>query len=110
MNRLCEKIAIHAVQEGNKMMEELQRFIEGINKLIGITISIDLVGYENLLFEKEEIDEMLIPTTIIAQLPESIVTSSVDYTDAEGNYYLYLSEQQSSLIAQVFYLSQSSIR
>ena len=91
-------------------MEELQRFIEGINKLIGITISIDLVGYENLLFEKEEIDEMLIPTTIIAQLPESIVTSSVDYTDAEGNYYLYLSEQQSSLIAQVFYLSQSSIR
>jgi len=92
------------------MMEELQRFIEGINKLIGITISIDLVGYENLLFEKEEIDEMLIPTTIIAQLPESIVTSSVDYTDAEGNYYLYLSEQQSSLIAQVFYLSQSSIR
>jgi len=72
-------------------MEELQRFIEGIDKLIGRTISIDQVGYESLLFEKEEIDERLIPTAILASLSEPIVTSSVDYTDEEGNYYLYLS-------------------
>jgi len=71
-------------------MEELQRFIEGINKLIGRTISIDQVGYESLLFEKEEIDETLIPTAILAPLSEPIVTSSVDYTDEEGNYYLYI--------------------
>ena len=48
------------------MMEELQRFIEGINKLIGRIISIDQVGYESLLFEKVEIDERLIPTAILA--------------------------------------------
>jgi len=72
-------------------MEELQRFIEGINKLIGRTISIDQVGYESLLFEKEEVDERLIPKAILAPLPEPIKTTSVDYTDAEGNYYLYLS-------------------
>jgi len=42
------------------MMEELQRFIEGINKLTGRTISIDQVGYKALLFEKEELDERLI--------------------------------------------------
>jgi len=48
-------------------MEEVQRFIEGINKLIGRTISIDQVGYESLLFEKEEIDERIIPTAILAR-------------------------------------------
>lgn len=73
------------------MMEALQYFIEGMNRLIGKTISIDEVGYESLLFEKEEIDETLIPTSILARLPEPIETSSVDYTDKEGNYYLYLS-------------------
>lgn len=73
------------------MMKALQRFIEGINRLIGKAISIDELGYESLLFEKEEIDETLIPTVILAPLSEPIVTSSVDFTDAEGNYYLYLS-------------------
>ncbi|EON74054.1 hypothetical protein H131_05304 [Lysinibacillus sphaericus OT4b.31] len=66
-------------------MEELQRFIKGIKKLIARTISIDQVGYESLLFEKEEIDERLIPITIIAPLTKPIITSSVDFTDAEGN-------------------------
>ncbi|MGE7695893.1 hypothetical protein ACQKNC_17590 [Lysinibacillus sp. NPDC094177] len=42
-------------------MEALQRFIEGMNKLIGKSISIDELGYESLLFEKEEIDETLFP-------------------------------------------------
>ncbi|EFI67202.1 hypothetical protein BFZC1_18535 [Lysinibacillus fusiformis ZC1] len=45
----------------------------------------------SLQFEKEEIDETLIPTKILAPLSEPIMTTSVDYTDAEGNYYLYLS-------------------
>ena len=72
-------------------MKGLQRFIEGMHRLIGKTILINEVGYESLLFEKEEIDETLIPTEILAPLPESIVTSSVDFTDDEGNYYLYLS-------------------
>lgn len=71
-------------------MESLQRFVEGINKLIGKTISLDEVGYESLHFEKEEIDETLIPAAILEPLPEPIVTSSVDYTDEKGNYYLYL--------------------
>ncbi|MGY3187924.1 hypothetical protein ACVWXS_002629 [Lysinibacillus sp. TE18511] len=35
-------------------MEELQRFIEGINKLIGSTISIDKVGYESLFLKKKK--------------------------------------------------------
>jgi len=72
-------------------MGELQRFIEGMNRLIGKTISIEEVSYESLLFEKEEIDETLIPTQILTPLSESIMTTSVDYTDTEGNYYLYLS-------------------
>ena len=52
-------------------MEELQRFIESINKLIART-TIDQVGYEALLFEKEEIDERLIPTAIVASLLEPL--------------------------------------
>ena len=72
-------------------MEVFQRIIDGMNKLIGKAISIDEVGYESILFEKEEIDETLIPTSILAPLPEPIVTSSVDFTDTDGNYYLYLS-------------------
>ncbi|MGE7672111.1 hypothetical protein ACQKMV_00830 [Lysinibacillus sp. NPDC094403] len=62
-----------------------------MNRLIGKTISVNEVGYESLQFEKEEIDEILIPTEILAPLLEPIMTTSVDYTDAEGNYYLYLS-------------------
>ncbi|AUS85362.1 hypothetical protein LBYS11_03030 [Lysinibacillus sp. YS11] len=54
------------------------------------TISIHEVGYESLLFEKEENDETLVQTNILAHLPEPVVTTSVNYTDAEGNYYLYL--------------------
>lgn len=72
-------------------MKSLQRFIEGMSRLIGKTIAIDEVGYESLQFEKEEIDETLIPTEILAHLPEPIVITSVDFTDADGNYYLYLS-------------------
>ncbi|MGG2075447.1 hypothetical protein AB1J28_19025 [Lysinibacillus irui] len=37
-----------------------------------------------LLFEKEEIDETLIPQGILAPLPEPIMTTSVDYSDDEG--------------------------
>ena len=43
-------------------MEPLQRFIEGMSRLIGKTIAIDEVGYESLQFEKEEIDDTLFPT------------------------------------------------
>ena len=66
-------------------MEALQRFIEGMNRLIGKTISIDEVGNESILFEKEEIDKTLIHIAILASLPEPIVTTSVDFTDDEGN-------------------------
>ncbi|MEK8196528.1 hypothetical protein [Lysinibacillus sp. FSL M8-0134] len=58
---------------------------------MGKTIAIDEVGYESLQFEKEKIDETLISTEILAPLPKPIVITSVNYTDAEGNYYLYLS-------------------
>lgn len=72
-------------------MESLQRFIEGMSKLVGKTIAIEEVGYESLQFEKEEIDETLIPKEILTPLQEPIMTTSVDYTDDEGNYYLFLS-------------------
>ncbi|WP_312130469.1 hypothetical protein [Lysinibacillus capsici] len=71
-------------------MESLQQFIEGMSRLIGKTITMDEVGCEFLQFEKEEIDETLIPKEILAPLQEPIVTTSVDYTDEEGNYYWYL--------------------
>lgn len=72
-------------------MESLQQFIEGVGRLIGKTISIDEVGYESLQFENEEIDETLIPTEILVPLPEPIVTTSIDYTDAGGiNICIYL--------------------
>ena len=73
------------------MMKALQRFLDRMNRLIGKAISIDEIGYESLLFEQGEIDETLIPTAILAPLPETIVTTSADFTDDEGNYYLYLS-------------------
>lgn len=37
-----------------------------MSKLIGKIISIDEVGYESLQFEKEEIDETIIPTEILS--------------------------------------------
>lgn len=79
------------------MMKALQRFLEGMNRLIGKSISLNEIGYESIEFEKEEIDKMLIPSVILEPLPEPIVTSSVDYTDWEGNYYLYLTVSSESI-------------
>lgn len=71
-------------------MNSLTRFTEGMERLIGKAILLDELGYESLCFEKEEIDEKLIPKEVLAPLKEPIVPSSVDYTDEEGHYYLYL--------------------
>lgn len=71
-------------------MNVFQRFTDGIKVLTAEEITIDEIGYETLWFEKEEIDESLITLEILNPLEEPIVTTSVDYTDKEGDYYLFL--------------------
>ena len=42
-------------------------------------------------------DETLVPRAILEPLPEPIAKSSVDYTDAEGNYYLFLAVSRDAI-------------
>ena len=71
-------------------MNTIIRISEVLFQKYGYYVPLAEIGYESNLFYKEEIDEELVPTSVIDQLEGSISTESASYTDAEGNYYLVI--------------------
>ena len=71
-------------------MNTIARISEVLFQKYGYYVPLAEIGYESHLFNKEEIDEELVPTSVIDHLEGSISTESASYTDAEGNYYLVI--------------------
>lgn len=71
-------------------MNTIIRISEVLFQKYGYYVPLAEIGYESHLFYKEEIDEELVPTSVIDHLEGPISTESASYTDAEGNYYLVI--------------------
>lgn len=71
-------------------MNTIIRISEVLFQKYGLYVPLAEIGYESYLFYKEEIDEQLVPASIIEHLEDPILTESASYTDIEGNYYLVI--------------------
>lgn len=71
-------------------MNTIIRISEVLFEKYGYYVPLAHIGYESHTFYKEEIDEQLVPASIIEHLEEPIATESASYTDIEGNDYLVI--------------------
>lgn len=71
-------------------MNTILRISEVLFQKYGFYVPLAEIGYESNLFYKEEIDEELVPASVIDHLEDPISTESANYTDTEGNYYLVI--------------------
>ena len=71
-------------------MNTIVRIAEVLFQKYGFYVPLAEIGYESHLFYKEEMDEQLVPASVIEHLEDPISTEQANYTDAEGNYYLVI--------------------
>lgn len=71
-------------------MNTIIRISEVLFQKYGFYVPISEIGYESHTFYKEEIDEHLVPSSVIEHLEDPIQTECANFTDAEGNYYLVI--------------------
>ncbi|WP_312505954.1 hypothetical protein [Lysinibacillus sp.] len=71
-------------------MNTIIRISEVLFQKYGFYVPLVEIGYESYTFYKEEIDEALVPASVIEHLEEPILTESASYIDLEGNYYLVI--------------------
>lgn len=71
-------------------MNTIIRISEVLFQKYGFYVPLVEIGYESHIFYKEEIDEQLVPASVIEHLEEPILTESASYIDLEGNDYLVI--------------------
>lgn len=71
-------------------MNTIIRISEVLFQKYGYYLPLSEIGYESMVFYREEIDEELVPASVLEHLVEPFQTESASYTDAEGNYYLVI--------------------
>ena len=71
-------------------MEIIQRFIDGMLILTNEVVVIKDIGYETIWMDMDEIDDNIIPQKIVSSLGNPVITCSANYTDSNGEYYLYI--------------------
>lgn len=71
-------------------MNTIIRISEVLFQKYGFYVPLAEIGYESHIFYKEEIDEQLVPASVIEHLEDPISTESASYTDIEANYYLVI--------------------
>lgn len=71
-------------------MNIINRFIDGIFILTNEKAFIKDIGYESLNMDVDEIDDNIVPQNITCELENPILTWSADFTDLNGDYYLYM--------------------
>lgn len=71
-------------------MNTIIRISEVLFQKYGFYVPLAEISYESQLFYKEEIDEQLVPASVIEHLESPILTESASYIDMEGNYYLVI--------------------
>lgn len=68
-------------------MKTAVRLAEVLEKKLKKKIELYEIGYETMWFMHDELDEEIVPLSIILNLVEPIVCDSANYTDDVGNYY-----------------------
>lgn len=68
-------------------MKAIMRLTEVLEQKLGKKILIYEIGYETIWFMHDEIDEEIVPLSIISHLAEPIICDSANYTNGDGNYY-----------------------
>ena len=71
-------------------MNTIIRISEVLFQKYGYYVPLKEIGYESHTFYREEIDEDLVPASVLERLEEPIQTESASYTDAKGDYYLVI--------------------
>lgn len=71
-------------------MNTIIRISEVLFEKYGYYVPLAEIGYESHSFYREEIDEELVPASVLAHLEEPFETESASYIDAEGNYFLVI--------------------
>lgn len=62
-----------------------------LEQKLGKEIDLQDIGYETVCMMHDEIDNEMVPLSIISKLEEPVVCDCVNYTDDEGNYYTLVS-------------------
>lgn len=71
-------------------MNTIIRISEVLFQKYGLYVPLAEIGYESNLFYKEEIDQQLVPASLIDHLEDPVLTGSANYTDIDGNYYVVI--------------------
>lgn len=71
-------------------MNTLLRISEVLFQKYVFYVPILEIGYESHTCFKEEVDEQLVPKSMLEDLDAPIQTEAANYTNAEGNYYLVI--------------------
>lgn len=66
-------------------MNAIARISQVLYDKYGFYVSLAEIGYESLEFYKEEIDEQLVPVSVLEQLEDPIQTETASYTDVVGH-------------------------
>ena len=85
---VCNK-KIH-FRERVKYMNTINRMSDVLCEKYGYDVPLKEIGYESYLFYREEIDEDLVPASVIDHLVDPFQTESSNYTDTDGNYYVVI--------------------
>ena len=72
-------------------MRALMRLVEVLEQKLQKEIQLNEIGYETISLMRDEIDDEMVPLSIILGLPEPVLCDSANYTDDEGNYYTLIS-------------------
>lgn len=79
-------------------MGPIYMFLKEFKQHTGKEVSIDEIGYETVSLYKEEIDEALIPSDVLKTLDETVVASSILFTDENGDEFMRIAVQDSETL------------
>ncbi|KAA2396105.1 hypothetical protein F2Y18_15785 [Bacillus cereus] len=70
------------------MNDPIYDFIKGYQLQTNVQLTTDDLLYEIIWLYRDEIDEALIPLSILETLNETVVTSSIIFVDGKGDEYM----------------------
>ncbi|RUL54151.1 hypothetical protein [Lysinibacillus antri] len=71
-------------------MKAITTLIEVLSKKYDVHVSISDIGYETVWFEKDDVDEQLVPADVLEALADPIIADSANFTDDQGDYYVVI--------------------